>query len=220
MGEVAAGEPREPGPAGVQAPVGLREMKKQRTREAIAAAAMELFVSLGFDSTTVAEVARAAEVSEATVFNYFRTKEDLVFQKLDRFWDGMLAAIEDRPPASGIVDAVEGFLLERRPSAETRRERERLAAVNRMIAASPSLLDRERASYDGAAVALADVIARTTAAGQDAAAAAHMILGVHRSLVAFTRGQVRDGVAGDELARRVAERTRNGYALLRGGVDF
>src|ERR1700732_2417622 len=57
---------------------GLRETKKRRTRETITAAAMELFAARGFDAVTVAEIARAAEVSEKTVFNYFPAKEDLV----------------------------------------------------------------------------------------------------------------------------------------------
>ena len=60
---------------------GLRERKKRQTREAIAAAAMALFVARGFDAVTVAEVARAADVSEKTVFNYFPAKEDLVFAR-------------------------------------------------------------------------------------------------------------------------------------------
>ena len=60
---------------------GLRERKKQRTREDIAAAAMALFSARGFDDVTVADVARAADVSEKTVFNYFPTKEDLVVHR-------------------------------------------------------------------------------------------------------------------------------------------
>jgi AcrR family transcriptional regulator len=60
-------------------PPGLRERKKQRTRELIAETARELFVERGFERVTVAEIARSSEVSEKTVFNYFPTKEDLVF---------------------------------------------------------------------------------------------------------------------------------------------
>ena len=57
---------------------GLRERKKEQTRQLIAETARRLFSERGFDRVTVAEVARAAEVSEQTVFNYFPTKEDLV----------------------------------------------------------------------------------------------------------------------------------------------
>ena len=46
---------------------------------------MRLFLERGFDQVSVAEVARAADVSEATVFNYFPTKEDLVYERMDAF---------------------------------------------------------------------------------------------------------------------------------------
>src|SRR5438309_1491737 len=55
---------------------GLRERKKLQTRDRLRTVARELFVERGFEHVTVAEVARAADVSEATVFNYFPTKED------------------------------------------------------------------------------------------------------------------------------------------------
>lgn len=199
---------------------GLRELKKQRTRATIADAALELFTSRGFDTVTVAEVARAAEVSEATVFNYFRTKEDLVYDRLDQFWTRLTDAVENRPTGSGVVDAVEGFLLEQGPVAQTPEQEERLLAITRMIAESPALLAREGASYDAAATALAEVIARTTPVHADAVAAAHILLGVHKSLVAYTREQILAGTDGATLSRRVAARTRSGYALLRRGLDI
>ena len=63
--------------------VGLRELKKQRTRHLIADTAVRLFAERGFEAVSVVEVAKAAEVSEATVFNYFPTKESLVLDRLD-----------------------------------------------------------------------------------------------------------------------------------------
>lgn len=198
---------------------GLRELKKQRTRAAIAEAALELFTSRGFDAVTVAEVARAAEVSEATVFNYFRTKEDLVYGRLDQLWGRLMDAVEHRPDGIGVVDAVEGFLTEQGPVVQTQEQGGRLLAITRMIAESPALLAREAASYSRAAIALAEVIARTTTVRTDAVAAAHMLLGVHKSLVAYTREQILAGADGATLSRRVAERTRSGYALVRRGFD-
>ena len=57
---------------------GLREMRKARTQRAIQEHAMRLFAGRGYDATTVADVAAAAEVSSMTVFRYFPAKEDLV----------------------------------------------------------------------------------------------------------------------------------------------
>lgn len=198
---------------------GLREVKKQRTRAAIADAALELFLARGFDAVPVAEVARAAEVSEATVFNYFRTKEDLVFDRLDHFWGRLIEAVEHRPAGLGLVDAVERFVLSQRLPGQTPEHEAQLAAIARMIAASPALRARERASYDHAATALAEVISGTTRLRADALAAAQLLLGVHKALVAYTREQVLAGTDGAALARRVVARTRSGYGLLRSGLD-
>src|SRR3954467_12797148 len=81
--------------------VGLRELKKQRTRELIAETARRLFAERGFERVTVAEIARAAEVSEQTVFNYFPTKEDLVYWRLEAFEDELLSAVRERAAGVG-----------------------------------------------------------------------------------------------------------------------
>src|SRR5207248_8272205 len=84
---------------------GLRERKKQRTRELIAETARRLFSERGFDRVTIAEVAREAEVSEQTVFNYFPTKEDLVYWRLEGFEDELLTAIRQRAEGESILRA-------------------------------------------------------------------------------------------------------------------
>src|SRR6266545_4243779 len=93
--------------------LGLRERKKRQTRQAIAEAAKRLFLERGFDQVSVAEVARAADVSEQTVFNYFPSKEDLVFERMDAFEQELLAAVRERPAGESVLRAFVRFILDR-----------------------------------------------------------------------------------------------------------
>lgn len=95
-----------------EGPAGLRERKKQRTREQIASAALALFSERGYHATTVADVAAAAEVSERTVFGYFATKEDILFADhlaLEQDLAEALAANAGREPA---LDTLRTFVAE------------------------------------------------------------------------------------------------------------
>src|SRR3954454_18152863 len=93
---------------------GLRERKKQRTRERIAETARQLFAERGFDAVRVAEIAEAADVAEKTVFNYFATKEDLVYWRLEAFEDELLGAIRERKAGESVLDAFSRFVLAQR----------------------------------------------------------------------------------------------------------
>src|SRR5262249_30834964 len=132
-------------------PVGLRERKKQQTRQHIAENARRLFAERGFDRVTIVEIARAADVSEQTVFNYFPRKEDLVFWRLGDFEERPLAAVREREPGTSALAAFRRFLLAQRgllgktdPDAGAE-----LAAITRTIVESPALLAREQQILDG-----------------------------------------------------------------------
>jgi AcrR family transcriptional regulator len=75
----------------------LRETKKARTRLALREAAVELFIAKGYDATTVAEIAAAAEVSEPTFFRYYPTKAAVVLAPLEHRIDLTLTALETLP---------------------------------------------------------------------------------------------------------------------------
>jgi AcrR family transcriptional regulator len=202
---------------------GLRERKKQQTRQAIAAAAFEMFAERGFDAVTVAAVARRADVSEATVFNYFPTKEDLVYGRLEEFEAALVRAVRERAPGQSIIAATGGFLLEQRGllGAGDQESRTRLGTVNRIIAASPSLLARERQIYDQYTRTLATLIAEQRAAAPDDVESwvvANAIIGVQRGLVEYVRRNVLAGRSGATLARRVRAEAERALAVLERGL--
>ncbi|MDA3624514.1 TetR family transcriptional regulator [Saccharopolyspora sp. WRP15-2] len=76
--------------------LGLRERKKRRTKQALVEAALRLFDAKGYDSTTVAEIAATAEVSPATFFNYFATKDEVVFADDAIYGELLQQAFADR----------------------------------------------------------------------------------------------------------------------------
>jgi AcrR family transcriptional regulator len=84
---------------------GLRERKKRQTREAIAQTAAELFTRHGFDAVTVDDIARAVDVSRQTVFNYFPSKEQMLFDRDAEIAAALVAAVRDRPDGVSLVGA-------------------------------------------------------------------------------------------------------------------
>jgi AcrR family transcriptional regulator len=89
---------------------GLRERKKQRTREQIIEAAMSLFAERGYHATTIADIAAAAEVAPRTFFSYFPSKEAVVFHNVDRNLDGLASALRDRLPGETAFDALRRWI--------------------------------------------------------------------------------------------------------------
>jgi AcrR family transcriptional regulator len=204
--------------------LGLRERKKLRTRQLIIETARRLFTERGFDAVSVAAVARAAEVSEATVFNYFPTKEDLVFQGMEAFETELLNAVRDRPAGESVVAAFARFVLRPRGflAAQDEHAARFLVGVSRMIAASPALLAREREILARYTASLAAVIAEDTGTGPDDLrpwVAAHALIGTHQSLIQFVRRRLADGpVDHARLAAEVAARGREALDQLEAGL--
>ncbi len=84
----------------------LRERKRERTRRALIDAAMRLFEGKGYEQTTVAEIAAAAEVSTKTFFNYFTSKDEVLFPYLSGRIDAAIAVIEQCGPKENMVDVL------------------------------------------------------------------------------------------------------------------
>src|ERR1700751_6022488 len=86
--------------------VGLRERKKARTRRLIADAAARLFAERGYEQVAVSDVAREAEVSEQTVYNYFQTKEQLVTDLHEHFQEQLDIRIRTREHGTSPAAAI------------------------------------------------------------------------------------------------------------------
>jgi AcrR family transcriptional regulator len=94
-----------------QQQLGLRERKKQRTRETIARAARELFAERGYHETTLPDIAEAADVSTRTIFAYFPSKEDILFSDFPLMKDALAQALAERPEGVDALETVREFIL-------------------------------------------------------------------------------------------------------------
>ena len=206
---------------------GLRERKKEQTRQLIADTARRLFAERGFEAVTVAEIARAAGVAEKTVFNYFPTKEELFYSRLEAFEEELLAAVHERAPGVSIPAAVRGFLMAQRgvlameaPGGDEEATQQ-LRTVTRVITDSPALLARERQVFAQYAEALAGLIGKETDARPGAIepqVVANLLLGVHRALIDYVRARALAGATASQVAREVRARAKRAFELLEDGI--
>ncbi len=135
----------------------LRERRRLRTRQAISAAAVELFAREGYDTTSVAQVAEAADVSPRTVFRHFADKEELLFGEDEVLLGAGLAALRDAPDGRAIElvrAAVGGVLVELAALGK------QIPARAAVIAATPALRARELVKHDRWAQAVAEALAQ------------------------------------------------------------
>ncbi|WP_066365413.1 TetR/AcrR family transcriptional regulator [Herbidospora mongoliensis] len=138
----------------------LRERKKRETRLRISDIATGLFLHHGFDNVTVAEVARVADVSVNTVFNYFKTKEDLCLDRMDEAEQLLAVVVRNRNPGESAVDAIRRDLLDAVDTGDWRYgTSEGSELVAKMINDSPSLLSRTRELHERREQILAEVLA-------------------------------------------------------------
>ena len=200
---------------------GLRERKKQQTRQQIFEAARKLFAERGFDAVTVADIARLADVSEVTVFNYFPNKEDLFFGGMTFFEEQLLEAVRTRPRGESALRALRRRLLD---SVDGLRTRERIEAVLKAAGAmssSPALLTRERDIVDRYTRRLAALLGEETGADPDdveAMAAAAALFGAHRAVVNHVRKRVAAGRRGTALVDETRTQIRRAFGRLEKGL--
>ena len=199
---------------------GLRERKKRRMRELIADTARRLFAERGFEAVTVAEVARAADVSEGTVFNYFPTKEDLFYAGMHAFEVELVEAVRSRSAGQSVLSAFEALALSGAEHLATDDVAAMVESAARIMSASPALQARARQIDARATDALAAVIAEE--AGDSGSiepwVVAHALMGVHSALVAHVHRSILAGQRGPELTAAIRAEGRRAFARLERGL--
>jgi AcrR family transcriptional regulator len=137
---------------------GLRERKKQQTRETIERVALELFAERGFDETTIADIAEAADVSPRTIFSYFESKEDILFCQESTQFERLEQVLEQRPAGTTTADVLREFLSSLGPHDEAALLRKKVLMAN------PALGVRMRARFESL---LTESIAKDLGGGAD-----------------------------------------------------
>jgi AcrR family transcriptional regulator len=195
--------------------MGLRESKKQQTRDVIAGEAMRLFATRGFDHVTVAEVAAAAGVSEKTVFNYFPTKEDLFFDEVPARQAALTDTVRGCRTGQELVAALHGS----QAAQCNRLASPGFATFARIIEESPALQAKELSVMAGFFEVLAEAIRTELGADErDARLAAGLLLSVHWQLFRTARSQALAGRHGPGAARRLRDELDRAYELLENGL--
>src|SRR3954469_6679553 len=136
---------------------GLRERKKQRTREQIARVAMKLFLKRGFDAVTVVEIADAAGVSEKTVFNYFPAKEDLLLGSGGERAGAFAETLRNRPAGVSVLECFRAWTMELVDEV-AEGPLERYTTLPRLVADSPSLQRRLYRAWEEEAQFLSPIV--------------------------------------------------------------
>jgi len=140
---------------------GLRERKKQKTRDTIIKVAMDLFAEQGYEHTTIAEIADAAEVSRRTIFVYFPSKEDILFYDVPEVHERLAQALRERPEGATALDALREFIVRSISDDDAH------AVRKCIVGGDEELQRRERARLAPLEELMVDAIAQDLNAGPD-----------------------------------------------------
>ncbi|MGW1731655.1 TetR family transcriptional regulator [Streptomyces sp. AM2-3-1] len=214
---VMSGEKTGTGPA-AQAPISLRERKKQLTYQAVSDAAIAMFLERGFDKVSVAEVAAAADISKPTLFRYFPAKEDLALHRFADHEDEAARVVAARGRDESPLDALRRHFLdglERRDPVTGLCDHPQVLAFHRMLYGTPSLVARmygyQGRSEAALARALGDAVPDRLAAGQ--------IIAVQRILALENWRRIDAGESADEVYEDAVRAAELGFAQMRSGLE-
>jgi AcrR family transcriptional regulator len=192
---------------------GLRERKKQRTRETIARAAHELFAERGYHATTLPEIAEAADVSTRTIFAYFPSKEDILFSEFPVMKEALARVLAERPDGVGTLETVRAFILSSHGIEKSELDDE----LNRCVQTDETLRSHLRARIAQLEDLIAGAIAKDLGAPENDLRAHVVAASLTAAFIVLSeRG---DSGSKPKTADEVAAQIDPVINFLRGGLD-
>ncbi|MFF0729516.1 TetR/AcrR family transcriptional regulator [Streptomyces sp. NPDC004134] len=198
---------------------GLRERKKQRTRQLLSETAVRLFLERGYDAVSVAEVAAAAEVSKPTLFRYFPSKEDLVLHRFADHQEEAARVVTAREEGESPLAALRrNFLdgLERRDPVTGLCDHPAVIAYQRLLYGTPSLVARLAGWQERSERALAGALGGPAV---PARLAAGQIAAVQRILAEENVRRIAAGESADAVAPDAREAADLAFRQLAKGLE-
>ncbi|MCU7722233.1 TetR/AcrR family transcriptional regulator [Actinoplanes sp. KI2] len=194
---------------------GLRDRKKARTRRLIAETAARLFAERGYEQVTVSEIARAAEVAEQTLYNYFPTKEQLVTDREQQIQQQLIDLIRARPAGISPAVAIRDFVLQTVSAIRDMPPENARGNLGYLAAISPAVNRLALEMTDRQAAALTTVISETSPIAPEIARLQGIALaGLFQILISESGRRARDGQAPAEIADSLYPQIENVLAEL------
>jgi AcrR family transcriptional regulator len=201
--------------------MGLRERKKLETARRIYQVAVALFCERGFDNVSVQQIADAADVSKMTVFNYFGTKEDLVFYPVEEHFADAARAVQEREPGETAVDAVRrqflGMIENRDPAVGLHAE-PFSRHVRQLVMETPALMERAVLGAQKGTRQLADQLAEETGDRTLAVIAAATLSAARNALIEEHVRRINEGEAPETVAADAPALAERAFALVEQGL--
>ncbi|HJP74972.1 MAG TPA: TetR/AcrR family transcriptional regulator [Pseudonocardiaceae bacterium] len=146
--------------------MGLREIKMGRTRRQIADHAFALFMSQGFESTTIEQIAGAAEVGTRTLYRYYPTKESLIVDFVETSLGAAVEELRKQPDDMPLPQAL--YTMVETVMRVTREDTDRVLAVYQLAEGAPSVKARLAEQALRWRIEVAGEVSRRTGGGEQA----------------------------------------------------
>jgi AcrR family transcriptional regulator len=194
---------------------GLRDLKKARTRRLIADTAARLFAERGYEQVTVSEIARAAEVAEQTLYNYFPTKEALLADREQEIQHELGELIRARPAGTSPAAAIRDFVLQQVAIIPDLPPELARGALGYLATISPAVHRLVLELIDRQAAALTAAIGETTPVAPEIARLQGIALaGVFQIIITESGRRTRDGQTPAEVTEALRPQIENVLAEL------